>query len=47
MFDGIPYEAKWWNKDENPEKPFANDDAAPWEQLTQDEIKKVLQEIKE
>ncbi|MFD4705083.1 chitinase [Gottfriedia sp. NPDC058432] len=46
MVNGIPYEAKWWNKDENPEKPLANDDAAPWEQLTQDEIKKVLKEIR-
>ena len=42
MFEGVGYEAKWWNQGENPEKSGANSDEAPWQALTQAEIKEFL-----
>jgi chitinase len=43
MFDGIGYEAKWWNKNENPEKALINFETSPWKALSQKEIKQMIQ----
>jgi chitinase len=42
LFDGTPYEAKWWTQGDSPEAASANPDASPWEPLTQDEIDQLL-----
>ena len=38
LFDGVPFEAKWWTQGESPEAASANPDSSPWTPLTQDEI---------
>jgi chitinase len=42
LFDGTPFEAKWWTQGDSPEAASANPDASPWAPLTQDEIDKLL-----
>ena len=34
MFDGIPYEAKWWNQGDSPAAASSNPDSSPWTPLT-------------
>ncbi len=38
MFDGMPYEAKWWNQGESPAAAAVNPDNSPWLLLTQEQI---------
>jgi len=38
LFDGIPYEAKWWNQGESPEAASSDPDSSPWVALTEDEV---------
>jgi chitinase len=38
LFDGMPYEAKWWNQGESPAAAAVNPDNSPWQMLTQDQI---------
>ncbi|MGJ4846563.1 chitinase [Leifsonia sp. Le1] len=42
LFDGVPFEAKWWTQGDSPEAASANPDASPWAPLTQDEIDTIL-----
>ncbi|MFE4951094.1 chitinase [Leifsonia sp. NPDC056665] len=42
LFDGVPFEAKWWTKGDSPEAASANPDSSPWAPLTQDEIDTIL-----
>ncbi|WP_431279865.1 carbohydrate-binding protein [Leifsonia poae] len=42
LFDGTPYEAKWWTQGDSPEAASANPDSSPWTPLTQDEIDQLL-----
>ncbi len=44
MFEGIAYEAKWWNKNENPEVALTNFETSAWKALSQEEIKTILEE---
>ena len=41
LFDGVPFEAKWWNQAESPEAASANPDSSPWVPLTLTQIKEV------
>lgn len=42
LFDGVPFEAKWWTQGDSPEAASANPDSSPWAPLTQDEIDTLL-----
>ncbi len=38
LFDGVPFEAKWWNQGASPEAASANPDSSPWVPLTVSQI---------
>jgi chitinase len=42
LFDGVPFEAKWWTQGDSPEAASANPDSSPWTPLTQDEIDQII-----
>lgn len=42
LFEGVPFEAKWWTQGDSPEAASSNPDSSPWTPLTQDEIDKLL-----
>ena len=42
LFDGVPFEAKWWTQGDSPEAASSNPDSSPWAPLTQDEIDQIL-----
>ncbi|WP_223694850.1 chitinase [Leifsonia poae] len=42
LFDGTPYEAKWWTQGDSPDAASANPDSSPWTPLTQDDVDKIL-----
>lgn len=42
LFDGIPFQAKWWNEGESPAASAANPDASPWLALSQAQILEIL-----
>lgn len=42
LFDGVPFESKWWTQGDSPEAASANPDSSPWAPLTQDEIDTIL-----
>ena len=42
LFDGVPFEAKWWTQGDSPEASSASPDSSPWAPLTQDEIDAIL-----
>jgi chitinase len=47
VFDGVPYEAKWWNQGESPEAYSSNPDSSPWVPLTQQEIEEAERQANE
>ncbi|GAA2059220.1 chitinase [Leifsonia soli] len=42
LFDGVPYEAKWWTQGDSPEAASANPDSSPWTPLSQDEVDQII-----
>jgi chitinase len=42
LFDGVPYESKWWNQGESPDAAAANPDGSPWTALPDAEVEKLL-----
>lgn len=42
LFDGVPFEAKWWTQGDSPEAASSDPDSSPWAPLTQEEINKLL-----
>ena len=42
LFDGIPFQSKWWNEGESPAASSANPDSSPWIPLTQAQIMDIL-----
>lgn len=46
LFNGIPYQAKWWTKGDSPAAASSNPDNSPWVPLTQAEVEKIISEIK-
>lgn len=42
LFDGIPYQAKWWNQGESPAAASSNATSSPWTPLTQAQINEIL-----
>lgn len=45
LFNGVPYQAKWWNKGESPAAASSNADSSPWAPLTQAQIERIKQEL--
>lgn len=41
LFDGVPYQAKWWTQGDSPEAASSNPDGSPWVPLTLEQIRKV------
>jgi chitinase len=41
LFDGVPFEAKWWNQGESPDAASSNPDGSPWVPLTVAQIKEI------
>lgn len=46
LFQGVPYQAKWWNRGESPAAASSNPNASPWVPLTQTEINKIVEQNK-
>jgi chitinase len=42
LYDGVPYEAKWWTQGDSPEASTADPDGSPWVPLTEAEIAAAL-----
>jgi chitinase len=38
LFDGVPFQAKWWNQGQSPAAAASNADNSPWAPLTQAQI---------
>ncbi|WP_066520568.1 chitinase [Curtobacterium ammoniigenes] len=47
LFDGIPYQAKWWNTGDSPQASSSNPDGSPWVALKDSEIKAIANAIKQ
>jgi chitinase len=45
MFDGLPYEAKWWTQGQSPAAASSNPDSSPWTPLTVAQINALNQEL--
>lgn len=41
LFNGVPYQAKWWNQGQSPAAATSNPDASPWVPLTQAQVNEV------
>ncbi len=44
LFNGIPYQAKWWNKGDSPAASSSNATGSPWAPLTQAQINQIQEE---
>ena len=42
LFDGIPFEAKWWTQGDSPEASSTDPDNSPWVPLTAEQIREML-----
>jgi chitinase len=42
LFNGVPYQAKWWNQGASPAAASSNADSSPWVPLTQIQIDAIL-----
>ncbi|MBC7550221.1 MAG: glycosyl hydrolase family 18 [Cellulomonas sp.] len=45
LFDGVPFEAKWWNQGESPEAASSDPDGSPWVPLKDVEVKALMATI--
>jgi chitinase len=41
LFDGVPFQAKWWNQQDSPDAASSNPDGSPWVPLTEQQIQQV------
>lgn len=42
LFEGVPYQAKWWNQGESPATASSNQDGSAWVPLTQSQINDIV-----
>jgi chitinase len=42
LFNGVPYQAKWWNTGQSPAAAASNPDSSPWVPLTQAQINAIV-----
>ncbi|WP_022902145.1 chitinase [Curtobacterium sp. B8] len=47
LFDGVPYQAKWWNTGDSPEASTSDPDGSPWVKLKDSEIKQILSDLQQ
>jgi chitinase len=45
LFNGVPYQAKWWNQGSSPAAATSNPDSSPWVPLTQAQVNEVLSSL--
>lgn len=45
LFEGSPFEAKWWTQGDSPAASTANSDISPWLALTQKEIEEIINQL--
>lgn len=45
LFNGVPYQAKWWNTGASPAAASSNPDSSPWTPLTQAQINDIEAEL--
>ncbi len=45
LFEGVPFQAKWWNQGASPAASEANSDSSPWLALTQSQIADLLKNL--
>ncbi|MET4638285.1 chitinase [Mycetocola sp. 2940] len=43
LFDGMPFESKWWNQGESPAAASADPDSSPWTPLSDEDVAEVLE----
>ena len=41
LFNGVPYQAKWWNQGQSPAAATSNPDSTPWVPLTQNQVNEI------
>jgi chitinase len=41
LFNGVPYQAKWWNQGQSPAAATSNPDSSPWVPLTQAQVNEI------
>lgn len=41
LFNGVPYQAKWWNQGQSPAAATSNPDSSPWVPLTQNQVNEI------
>ena len=46
IFDGIPFQAKWWTQSDSPAAASSNPDSSPWTPLTITQINEVIAKLK-
>ncbi len=45
LFNGVPYQAKWWNQGDSPAAAASNPDGSPWVPLTQAQVNAVISSL--
>lgn len=45
LFNGVPYEAKWWTQGDSPAASSSDTDGSPWIILTREEVDEILEKI--
>jgi chitinase len=43
LFNGLPYQAKWWTQGDSPAAASSNPTGSPWTPLTQKQINEILE----
>jgi chitinase len=46
IFDGVPYQAKWWTQGDSPAAASSNPDSSPWTPLTIVQINQINAQLK-
>jgi chitinase len=47
LFDGVPFQSKWWNQGESPDAAAANPDGSPWAALPDEAVQELLDALPE
>lgn len=42
LFEGTPYQAKWWNQGDSPAMATVDPDSSPWIPLSQTQILEIM-----
>ena len=46
LFEGVPYQAKWWTQGDSPAAATSNPNGSPWSALTQSQVEEMLKTLK-